>query len=208
VAQTWGSQVCSDKAACAGGLTGRGFCPPGPPQDILIKVTPAVGFPHGTGWEADDRQGDGAGTSANVLALFRVRDGSPAGRAFGSVHDSQARQGHAKKTLDLCDGRSALVAWHVVVRTLDDAGASGDNEAPAVPEPRKLISDAKTFCTEAGFSAFRGTGVYLYGRPSSTQTLSIHHSAAAAGRSLRLRSSSRTRRLLRRSQVWRRSRYR
>jgi hypothetical protein len=46
------------------GVTGRGFHTPCTPVGYLTKVIPVLGFLHGTGWEADDRQGDGAGMPA------------------------------------------------------------------------------------------------------------------------------------------------
>src|ERR1700683_4797989 len=52
-------------------------------------------------WEADDRQGDGAGTSANVLALFRVRDGSPPGRRSLVL---PSRQSPARRGRSIRDG--------------------------------------------------------------------------------------------------------
>jgi hypothetical protein len=43
----------------------------------------------------------------------------------------------------MCCRRSALVVWYIVVRALDNACASGDNEAVAPPEPRRFIFDAE-----------------------------------------------------------------
>jgi hypothetical protein len=67
------------KAACTARPDGQGVLPPLDPRRIFDQGDSGGRIPARTGWEADD-QGDGAGTSANVLALFRVRDGNPAGR--------------------------------------------------------------------------------------------------------------------------------
>jgi len=50
-------------------VKGRGFHTPCTPVGYLTKVIPVVGFPHGTGWEADDRQGDWGGVVVRPAAL-------------------------------------------------------------------------------------------------------------------------------------------
>jgi hypothetical protein len=59
------------------------------PVRYLTNVIPVPGFPNGTGWEADDRQGDGAGVSADVLDLPLGQDDAAVERQ-GVELDAQA----------------------------------------------------------------------------------------------------------------------
>jgi hypothetical protein len=81
----------------AGGLTRQGglrravALRPRTPAGYLTKVIPVLGFIHGTGWEADDRQGDGAGMPARRAGPV-VPDNRAAFRGLLKVYERRSRQ--------------------------------------------------------------------------------------------------------------------
>jgi hypothetical protein len=70
----------------------------------LTKVIFEVGFDHGTGWEADDRQGDGAGRETFQPLIFFRPKSLPTKTCSGF---SVRRSGSVEKLIEqFAEGRS------------------------------------------------------------------------------------------------------